>query len=108
MNDDVLCVLLVARTIIDCEGWTQETYARTADGDGTDVDDPKASCFCSLGAIWAVSFAHGGQLGAITAVERAMNSGNLVGWNDAPGRTKEEVLSAFDRAIAAEEARLGD
>jgi hypothetical protein len=25
---------------------------------------------------------------------------NVVEWNDAPGRTKEEVLAAFDKAIA--------
>ena len=27
--------------------------------------------------------------------------GCIAEWNDAPGRTKEEVLAAFDRAIAA-------
>lgn len=32
-------------------------------------------------------------------------SGALFSWNDAPGRTLDEVLAAFDKAIAAEEAR---
>ena|SRR6266487_1341133 len=30
--------------------------------------------------------------------------GSFISWNDAPGRTKEEVLSALDQAIALEEA----
>lgn len=33
--------------------------------------------------------------------------GSFVDWNDAPERTHAEVLSAFDRAIAAEQAKTG-
>lgn len=36
---------------------------------------------------------------AISEVTGSDWSGNIVGWNDYPGRTQDEVLHAFDHAI---------
>ena len=33
------------------ENWTQDEYAKNSDGDGTDVNDDDAVCFCALGAV---------------------------------------------------------
>lgn len=40
-------------------------------------------------------------LGAREALRHAAGSGSIASWNDARGRTKQEVLDAFDRAISA-------
>jgi hypothetical protein len=40
-------------------------------------------------------------------VQRAIGTDSatgVAGWNDAPGRTREEVIEAFDKAIALAEA----
>ena len=80
--------------------WTQCAFARKSDGFETSFDDPKASCFCSLGRIYR-----------ITGDERESNARarlylrRTIGefmfipeWNDAPGRTREEVDAAFLKA----------
>lgn len=99
MNDDVLCVLLAARTLIDCEGWTQGGFRHVA-SDGR-VER------CMLGAVIdAALTGYGLQANTQMRLRGVLGGVAPMAWNDAPGRTKEEVLSAFDRAIAAEEARL--
>lgn len=42
---------------------------------------------------------------AKAALKKIVNEPMLGPWNDAEGRTKRQVLSAFDRAIASEEGR---
>ena len=37
---------------------------------------------------------------AIRLLEESIGGGLIPPWNDTPGRTKDEVLAAFDRAIA--------
>jgi hypothetical protein len=53
-NDVKKSVLNLAAVIID-NGWTKDAAARTAEGDSVLVFDPKACCFCALGAL-QVSF----------------------------------------------------
>lgn len=58
-------------------------------------------------AVFAISRQNAGETTpvALAALARAVYGSNdpqgIVPWNDAPGRTKEEVLAAYDRAIAA-------
>lgn len=96
-SDDVLCVLLAARTLIDCEGWTQRTFV---DWHGK---------FCAVGAVINTSAPSLPQIEARRSVADAVNIDvdRLTNWNDHARRTKAEVLEAFDLAIAAEEKRLG-
>ena len=43
---------------------------------------------------------------ALKALKCAIGNGHeIVPWNDAPERTHAEVMAAFDRAIAAEQAK---
>lgn len=56
---------------------------------------------CVLGAMVATD-ANGGNDGVEVpkgVFKRAINSLNVPEWNNAPGRTVEEVYAAFDRAI---------
>lgn len=92
-------VLVGARNYLEEHGWVQATMT-----DGERV--------CVLGAIKAASgrvarpwhcglFPHVQVLiQALTGKVGAVSSDPLTRWNDAPGRTKEEVLDLFDKAIA--------
>lgn len=88
-------VLTNARALV-AQGWTQ--------GDWRD-----GSCYCAAGALRSVTR---GMLGdawveAVAALKAAIGrhrfcgDREIIGWNDTPGRTQEEVIAAFDRAIAA-------
>jgi hypothetical protein len=69
------------------------------------VTDPRAVCFCIVGAIERT---HGdADFQAWEALRDAANggTGSVAEWNDAPERTHAEVMDAFDAAIRAEEAR---
>lgn len=91
-------ILVKAKGLIEKHGWTQDKYhAPTGE-------------FCSLGAIrYAIwdcldrSSTDDVYYKAKTAFLRATDSGysSDVAFNDAEGRTKDEVLAVFDKAIAA-------
>jgi len=102
-TSSVVAVLAEARRLISEVGWTQDAMARAA-GLLIDPMAPNADCFCSVGAIKRASGDTSdsaiGHHGAWEALSRTTNSESVMEWNDTPGRTKEEVLAAFDRAIA--------
>lgn len=99
-------ILHEAREILVEKGWTQGCVARDARGKICDVGSRAAVCFCAMGAISKVA-AFDDPLRpakqAIIALRRAIGlTRSLQGvgaWNDAPERTKEEVIAAFDKAI---------
>jgi hypothetical protein len=106
-------VLIEARRLIAEKGWTQDAYARDAKGRNslTEGFDGDPVCFCADGAIrWATHMHQGREearclLNKAIGNERVFSGYDAWKWNDTPGRTKEEVLSAFDRAIALAEAQ---
>lgn len=74
-------------------GWCQGASARNAKGE--------AVSFCILGAFMASGVACSGPTSyALAKVATPGNLGVLARYNDTPGRTKEEVLAVFDKAIA--------
>lgn len=86
------------------ETWTKEDYAKDADGMFTDARSPKATCWCSMGAIQTVCSEEDW-----TRITRALRIGGLGStwvdeFNDASSTTHADVLAMFDRAIAAEES----
>ena len=88
--------LVAARNLIDREGWAQKRdgkWWRENDG-GKCASNAilRTAGECSDLAAWDV-FRDVNGIGP--------RSADLFAWNDAPGRTKEEVLAAFDAAIAA-------
>lgn len=110
-KEDALSALLAARTLIDVEGWTQEASARRADGTKTDPYDANATCYCAYGALSAVTEDSGTSLYAFAHAEHSLKQfvkrGSYICFNDAPGRTKPQVLKLFDKAIAKLEGELG-
>lgn len=97
-------VLRAAKQVLIERGWTQGKY----------VDD--FGCVCSFGAINVAVTGDPRQSGSYRSSEEqaATEASRLVSkavdrelldiWNDAVGRTKDDVLAAFDKAIALAEA----
>ena len=88
-------------------GWCQDSYAVIEDGGrvstGRVSSDPRACQWCLMGAIGEdvpdddrrVSLAKDWVRNALRTV---VGEWGLLNWNDARGRTKEEVLAAIDGA----------
>ncbi len=93
-------VLVKARELIATpDRWTKGAFARTEAGAIVPPDRPVAACWCAIGALRRVT-GDTGYRGAFVELQSAADY-DLPHWNDAPERTHDEVLAAFDRAIAA-------
>lgn len=94
-------ILVAARALIAEKGWCTGVMARDANGHAVGEQDSNAACYCVLGALTA---ANGDEIPNSVYVAFAYANGaeSIVDWNDVKGRTKEEVLEAFDKAIAAQ------
>ncbi len=75
--------LLEAANKIETGGWCQGTIRR----DG---------CHCIMGALIAVAKSEFGK--ALDSLRTTIASDKIIIWNDTPGRTKEEVITALRRA----------
>ena len=94
---DTWCALMAGRLALEEFGWTQ---FRRQDEKGrvcaigalraSQANDDKS---CDLHGYYALS----------NVVEELTGDFSIAGFNDAPGRTKRQVLAAFDRALAAVE-----
>lgn len=94
--------LIAARALIE-RGWCQRNYATDARGLAVEERDPSACAWCVLGAVWATEQASGSSDVLARLREAAkLRRRQLHDWNDAPGRTRADVLALFDRVIAAE------
>lgn len=88
--------LVEARSLIQNVGWAQGSYA--AYGEGKQVIG-----YCALGAICATHASPEIRHIAIMRLSEQTiqyNGSDIVSYNDAEGRTKEEVLAVFDAVIA--------
>ena len=83
------------------EKWLQGGHAKNVEGEYVDPESKDAICWCSLGAAWAVTHSTP-EDSYFTALEyvRKFTDKDLLFWNDDPERTHEEVMNAFDKAIA--------
>lgn len=97
--------LIEARALI-AKGWVQGTNAVKADGEVVAYSDPRATHFCTRGAIdratngkYDISFRCVETL--YDALDRSELCVGISGYNDAPARTQTEVLALFDKAIAS-------
>lgn len=97
--------LLRARARIE-RGWTQRAFARRADGTTTHTEHEQACSWCLAGSVGPV-FGHARS--ALIAIEKELNTGTggIYIWNDAPERTKEEVLAVVDRVLERFPAQEG-
>lgn len=87
---EVIAVLKRARKLI-ATGWTQHEMHQWRNG---------MMCYCAIGAL---SAATSDTLAYYAAKNRLVpfTGRSIIRFNDAEGRTQEEVLAAFDKAIAA-------
>lgn len=125
MSARTLEILRGARELVAREGgWTQRWFARDAKGNAVDVQMGGATCFCAWGSILRAAGASEADDAkrcpeAATALRKLAKAlpphltptlstaeVAVVNWNDSSLRTREEVVAAFDRAIAAEEAEV--
>ena len=94
------------------KGWCQETLAKDAKGRIVSERSRDACQWCSVGAILAAlpikEWRKEQEIGFSTLaetmegfLEKAMGSVSVAHWNDRPGRTQQQVIAAFDKAIAA-------
>lgn len=90
----VVAVLRSAKREIETLGWTQ----RESGG----IEGIGIPC-CSLVAISRVSGSIGRDM-PVRAFRKAIASADIIEWNDAFGRTVEQVYAAFDKAIALVES----
>lgn len=103
-------VLRKAREVLVTRGWYQGDYYADRDKRGRWISAEKAPR-CMVGACRAASYIGDGLFdydaysAAHTMLLAELGETPSV-WNDAPVRTLNEVLAAFDKAIAAEEARV--
>lgn len=88
---------MTAAEFLDRHGWCQGAYARDKDGEIVRANDPAARSFCAEAAL-SMSYPNTYQfVCAFNAVQQACND-ILSNWNDAPGRTKAEVVDLLRKA----------
>lgn len=100
---DALQVLVDARGLVSSKAkWCQRALARDEFGSAVrDPNDPDAVAWDPAGALIKAS---GRDFAAWSAAEATL--GIRAAWNDDPVRTHEEIMAAFDRAIAIAQALL--
>jgi hypothetical protein len=84
-------------------GWCQGSIAQDEDGDAVDALSSDARRWSALGAL--IASWGGGPIEnlrtALAAVHASTEQAPLEVWNDRPGRTHDDVVAAFERAIKA-------
>jgi hypothetical protein len=92
-------ILRAGKQRIETNGWCQ--------GDELAIrgKEPGPCCAATAPPFWINL---NDVMNALDVLKRTIgldDSTQLANWNDAPGRTVEEVLAAYDKAIAAAEAQ---
>ncbi len=90
--------LTAARALV-AKGWTQKCFARDANDRNVPWGGNGAVKWCMSGALQeaAIGKDHGP---AIKALMKDIGNEWIATWNDAPERTQQDVLDAYDRTIA--------
>lgn len=85
------------------KGWNKQEFAYDVNGRPVSTTSPDAVTWCALGGMLRAS-KEMDSIAAQDEAETAFMAANRITtigyWNDKKGRTKEQVLKAFDRAIA--------
>lgn len=76
------------------KGFCKHSFARRFDGTPCSNSDPDAASFCIIGSLIG-----SGVNETINFLRSLSGSDSLTSWNDAPGRTQDEVLELLDKAI---------
>lgn len=109
LNDDLQILQRIRDRV--AKHWTQGEYARAADGTPIYSNDPAACSWCLAGAINKESYTNGVvdydlRLRMLMILNNEYGKdivyygySNLTSFNDAKGRTLDEVLAYIDAAI---------
>lgn len=92
-------ILREARALI-AKGWAQGAFARDKCGSKVLHYSPDACAWCLSGALRAAWGGSEEYLHARNFVVAVIGASCLPTWNDAPDRTKEDVLAALDEVIS--------
>lgn len=103
---EVVKVLERAKELLNEKGWCQGELAKGEHGESVDLLDPRAASFCLLGAIRCQRETTSVNARISAGIHLASAVGSLrTDWltvpdyNDAPGRTKEEIMEVLTKAI---------
>ena len=106
------------------DSWCQREYALNPDGLPVEPTDPAACSWCPVGRVQGIAYPPADS-GAPAYDENAVNAAlsllndamgqtqpaddgrRILHWSDRPGRTLQQIVDAFDTAIAAARS-LGD
>ena len=92
-------VLLRAREYIK-RGWCQGAHARDAFGNSVLITSPECRFVCLEGALYLGCCDESEPYSETKLqVQKLFDMGHIGTWNDAPGRTQEEVLTLLDDTI---------
>ena len=102
MNNNERKVLILARGLVKA-GWCRGSMAKNRRGVGCSPTAHEAVRFCAHGAIKRAAVDYRVDETVVSCyLKRALSVPSLLGtWNDAPTRTKKEVLDLFDKVIGA-------
>lgn len=90
--------LIAARELIsDPAKWTTGYYARTANGQCTNSENPDAVCWCAFGALWKVSNSRSNSANLLETAANHLFHEDVVTVNDVMGH--EAILKVYDLAI---------
>ena len=83
------------------KGWCQGSFAQDKNGKPVYRDSQKAVKWCAIGAIYAVNTSSN-IVDAWDFLEQSLPKKHIhiPVWNDKNGRTKEQVINLYKRAIA--------
>ena len=102
MDHSILTQLREARALL-AKGWTQDAFARDINGECIySGAEENIVSYCIMGALQHIE----AKDPAYETLRKCLPFGNrgLLWWNDTIGRTQDEVLGLFDKAIAKLEA----
>lgn len=101
-----LHVLQAARSVIEKpENWCQEFLAVNSSGEQVDDSAPDACAWCAMGALWRTRVSPDKAYEVAALLRDLSGAVSLPEFNDT--HSHSEVLSLFDRAIAAEQSKAG-
>lgn len=92
------------------ENWAQGNFAYDSNGFAVASRDKHAVCWCALGAIITVLSPYSGEAGEWLALAIAGSRvrSSIPEFNDRSTTTHDDVLGAFDKAIAMIEREMAD
>lgn len=102
-------VLERARQLLSVKShWNKMSFARDKDGRSCSPHDKEAVCFCAWGALIRAEgefvskreASRYTEVPGIVELQACVGTEHIPSWNDSPDISHEDVLAAFDCAIA--------